>query len=134
MPLSISSPPGNIFNLVTVFQNFKAVKRAQVTVTVYYKDQGDVSSVESFIFDPFKPGAGSLFKGPPNLQQTTHLNSKIPGMHPNRPLDYLTFDVGVPATINGKVVDRIKFENLYILFTDYDQIFAPIHNVIFVEQ
>lgn len=133
MPISISSPPGNIFELVTVFQNFKKVVRSQMTVTVFYKDHGDQSRVETFILDPFKPATNSLIRAQPSHIQTTHLNPGIQGMHPNRPLDYVRFGLAVPGTINGKPVESVRIENLYILFDDHDQIFAPMHNTIFVE-
>ena len=134
MPLNAEVPPGNVVEMPFVFTSFKKPVRSEISIVVKFSDLGrEVSDVQGFVINPMTTNPKALIKFY-GKEQVRAKDWKVPEMDPNAILDLVRFGFSVPQTINGRAVDWIRIERIYILFEDNDQIFQPINNAIVIKR
>ena len=123
--------PGVYVPLTFLVQQNSTIQRAELSFTVVYENDKTVSTVEGFVVDLLKYSMTDFIAGVDSVQLkdfNSHFN-----VSNNIPLTLYTFSFALPEKINGKKVERIEIENVYILFNNMDQIFEPVVNTLFIQ-
>ena len=92
-----------------------------------------VSDIQGIVVNPMATNPNALMKMY-GKSRVTAKDLKITQMDPNTVLDLVKFGFTIPQTINGRAVEWIRLERIYILFEDNDQIFQPINNTVVVKR